>query len=149
MRTKSVSRTKTLLLTVTGLKGRFSSGWDDASELLLFCEIDGNWLSDLIKCTILQEEIKLVWEKSAQKLRKYKETYIQMNARGSPSHSRTKYNSRNSNLPMDTVAPWLASEPQSTGDAPLAHTYARCAYYMQYNCTCIVIHTQHSMLRTV
>ena len=60
------------------LKGRFSSGWDGASAIQLFREIDGNRLSDLIKCTILQEEVKLVWEKSAQKLRKYQETYIRI-----------------------------------------------------------------------
>ena len=61
-------------------------------------------------------------------------------ARGSLSLtcSRTNCNSR-SNLPTDTVAPWLASEPQSTGDAPLAHTGTRCAY------VCIVHHT-HSTL---
>ena len=36
-----------------------------------------------MKCTILQEEVKLVWEKSAQKLRKYQETYIRIK-RGDP-----------------------------------------------------------------
>ena len=62
-------------------------------------------------------------------------------APGSPSLSRTNCNSR-SNLPIDTVAPWLASEPHSTGDAPLAHTCTRCAY------VCIV-HTVHCNIHTV
>ena len=52
-------------------QGRFRSGWDGTSAISLFRKIEGNWLSDLIMCIILQEEIKLVWEKSAQNLWKY------------------------------------------------------------------------------
>ena len=61
------------------------------------------------------------------------------NARVSPSHRRTNRDSRNSNLPMDTAAPWLASKP-----GPLAHTCTRCAYYSYSYCTCIVVHTHNT-----
>ena len=36
------------------LKGRISSGLDDASAIELLCEIKGNWLSHLMKFIILQ-----------------------------------------------------------------------------------------------
>ena len=55
-------------------------------------------------------------------------------ARGSPCFSRSYCNSC-SNLPTDTLAPWLASEPQSTGDMPCLYTCI-CWYCAVYCNTC-------------
>ena len=55
------------------IKGKFSSGLDGTSVIWLICKIKRNWFSDLLKNIILQEEIKLVSEKLAQKLPKFQE----------------------------------------------------------------------------
>ena len=100
-------------------------------------------LAELIKCTILQEEVSL--RKIGPETAKILRNIHPNNARVSPSRRKTNRNTRNSNLPMDTIAPWLADEPgQSTSDAPLAHTCKRCAYYSYSYCTCIVVHTNNT-----
>ena len=79
---------------------------------LIICEIKGIWLPDLMNCFILQEEMKLVWEKSTQKLRKYQETYIEPSKlRGSSQITTSQWNSDRI-CQRTSLALWLASEPR-------------------------------------
>ena len=107
----------------------------------LFCEINGNWISEWITCSILQEEVKLVWEKSAQKLRKYQERYIWIMLGYPQSRRRTNRSHRDWPVNPRSVDRLCPSRPIHVHGTPTSHTVQ--------HCTCIVIHTQHSTPRCV
>ena len=76
----------------TVFKGEIQGGWDGASAICEIC-VEGNWLSDLIKCIILQEEVKLVWKKIGPETAEISRNIDPSKSWGSSSLSRSNCNS--------------------------------------------------------